>query len=90
MGGKVLVPTKEAVAKLSAARLGADVFGVPTVLVARTDADAAQLITSDVDEYDHPFITNERTRKDFIGLKTAWNRPFNAVWPTPLTRFAVV
>ena len=69
MGGKVLVPTKEAVAKLSAARLGADVFGVPTVLVARTDADAAQLITSDVDEYDHPFITNERTAEGFYRIK---------------------
>src|SRR3546814_7942447 len=54
MGGKVLVPTREAVAKLVSARLAADVLGVPTVLLARTDADAADLITSDVDENDHP------------------------------------
>jgi isocitrate lyase len=56
MGGKVLVPTQEAVAKLVAARLAADVSGVPTVLVARTDAEAANLLTSDIDERDRPFI----------------------------------
>ncbi len=66
MGGKVLVPTQEAVSKLSAARLAADVSGVPTVLLARTDADAANLITSDVDERDHPFITGERTAEGFF------------------------
>ncbi len=66
MGGKVLVPTKEAVAKLSAARLAADVLGVPTLLIARTDADAADLITSDSDERDHPFITGERTPEGFF------------------------
>ncbi|MGI9221522.1 MAG: isocitrate lyase [Woeseiaceae bacterium] len=65
MGGKVLVPTSEAVAKLSAARLAADVMGVPTVLLARTDADAANLITADSDERDHPFITGERTPEGF-------------------------
>ena len=65
MGGKVLVPTAEAVAKLSAARLAADVCGVPTILLARTDADAANLITSDSDERDHPFITGERTPEGF-------------------------
>jgi len=65
MGGKVLVPTQEAVAKLNAARLAADVCGVPTVLLARTDADAANLITSDSDERDHPFITGERTPEGF-------------------------
>ena len=65
MGGKVLVPTHEAVAKLNAARLAADVCGVPTVLIARTDADAANLITSDSDERDHPFITGERTPEGF-------------------------
>ena len=65
MGGKVLVPTSEAVAKLQAARLAADLMGVPTVLVARTDAESAGLITSDVDEYDHPFITGERTVEGF-------------------------
>src|SRR5919107_1423263 len=57
LGGKVLVPTNEAVQKLVAARLAADVMGVPTLIVARTDADAAGLITSDVDERDHPFLT---------------------------------
>jgi len=66
MGGKVLVPTSEAVAKLTAARLAADVLGVPTVLLARTDADAANLITSDTDERDHPFITGERTPEGFF------------------------
>jgi len=66
MGGKVLVPTQEAASKLSAARLAADVSGVPTVLLARTDADAANLITSDVDERDHPFITGERTAEGFF------------------------
>ncbi len=66
MGGKVLVPTQEAVAKLSAARLAADVCGVPTMLIARTDADAANLITSDVDERDRSFITGERTPEGFF------------------------
>jgi len=65
MGGKVLVPTHEAVGKLSAARLAADVMDVPTVLLARTDADAANLITSDSDERDHEFITGERTAEGF-------------------------
>ncbi len=66
MGGKVLVPTSEAIAKLTAARLAADVLGVPTVLLARTDADAANLITSDTDERDLPFITGERTAEGFF------------------------
>ena len=66
MGGKVLVPTQEAIAKLNAARLAADVCGVPTVLIARTDADAANLITSDADERDRPFITGERTAEGFF------------------------
>lgn len=65
MGGKVLVPTEEAICKLTAARLAADVLGVPTVLIARTDADAANLITSDADDRDHAFITGERTREGF-------------------------
>ncbi|MDH3748424.1 MAG: isocitrate lyase [Gammaproteobacteria bacterium] len=69
MGGKVLVPTQEAIAKLSAARLAADVCGVPTILIARTDADAANLITSDADERDHPFITGERTAEGFFCTK---------------------
>jgi isocitrate lyase len=66
MGGKVLVPTREAVAKLVSARLAADVMGVPTVLLARTDAEAADLVTSDVDENDKPFITGERTVEGFF------------------------
>jgi len=69
MGGKVLVPTREAVAKLVAARLAADVMGVPTLLVARTDAEAADLVTSDVDETDKPFCTGERTVEGFFRTK---------------------
>jgi hypothetical protein len=69
MGGKVLVPTREAVAKLVAARLAADVMGVPTVIVARTDADSASLITSDADPYDHSYITGERTSEGFFHIK---------------------
>jgi isocitrate lyase len=69
MGGKVLVPTQEAVQKLQAARLAADVMGVPTVLLARTDAEAASLITSDADPYDAPFITGERTAEGFYRVK---------------------
>jgi isocitrate lyase len=66
MGGKVLVPSREAVAKLVAARLAADVMGVPTLLVARTDAEAADLVTSDVDENDQPYLTGERTVEGFF------------------------
>jgi isocitrate lyase len=69
MGGKVLVPTQEAVQKLVAARLAADVAGIPTLLLARTDANAADLITSDVDEYDKPFLTGERTSEGFYRVK---------------------
>lgn len=65
MGGKVLVPSQEAVQKLIAARLAADIMNVPTILIARTDAMAAGLITSDVDGYDHEFITGERTVEGF-------------------------
>ena len=67
MGGKVLVPTSEAIAKLVAARLAADTCGVPTVLVARTDAESANLLTADVDERDRPFIkSKERTSEGFF------------------------
>ncbi len=66
MGGKVLVPTREAVEKLNAARLAADVSGTPTILIARTDAEAADLLTSDVDELDRPFCTGERTVEGFF------------------------
>ena len=69
MGGKVLVPTREAVDKLNAARLAADVLGVPTLIVARTDADAADLLTSDVDDNDKPFITGERTVEGFFRVR---------------------
>ncbi|MER1939635.1 isocitrate lyase [Castellaniella sp. FW104-16D08] len=65
MGGKVLVPTREAVAKLVSARLAADVCNVPTLLVARTDAEAADLLTSNIDENDAPFVTGERTVEGF-------------------------
>ncbi|MDO9072749.1 MAG: isocitrate lyase [Rubrivivax sp.] len=69
MGGKVLVPTREAVAKLVAARLAADVMGTPTILLARTDAEAADLVTSDVDSNDQPFLTGERTVEGFFKSK---------------------
>ncbi len=66
LGGKVLLPTQVAVRNLVSARLAADVMGVPTIIIARTDANAANLITSDVDEYDHPFLTGERTAEGFF------------------------
>jgi isocitrate lyase len=69
MGGKVLVPTKEAVEKLNAARLAADVCGVPTLVLARTDSEAANLLTNDVDENDQPFLTGERTSEGFYRVK---------------------
>lgn len=65
MGGKVLVPTQDAIQKLVAARLAADAMGVPTIVLARTDANAAALLTSDIDERDHPFVTGERTVEGF-------------------------
>ena len=69
LGGKVLIPTQAAIRNLDAARLAADVSGVPTVLVARTDAESAKLITSDVDERDRRFLTGERTPEGFFRLK---------------------
>ncbi|OHX14457.1 isocitrate lyase [Chromobacterium sphagni] len=69
MGGKVLVPTQEAVQKLIAARLAADVYGVPTLVIARTDAEAADLLTGDVDPNDEPFLTGERTAEGFYKTK---------------------
>src|SRR5580765_6163935 len=66
LGGKVLVPASQFVRTLSAARLAADVLGVPTVLVARTDSLSAALLTSDVDELDAPFLTGERTPEGFF------------------------
>jgi isocitrate lyase len=69
LGGKVLIPTQAAIRNLDAARLAADVSGVPTVLVARTDAESARLITSDVDERDRRFLSGERTSEGFFRLK---------------------
>src|SRR6476659_4379457 len=69
LGGKVLVPTQQFVRTLNAARLAADVCGVPTVLVARTDALSAALLTSDVDEYDRDFVTGERTAEGFFRIR---------------------
>ena len=75
MGGKVLVPTIEAIQKLVSARLAADVMGVPTLIMARTDADSANLLTSDIDPRDREFLTGERTVEGFYrfkgGLKAA-------------------
>jgi isocitrate lyase len=70
MGGKVLVPTQTFIRTLNAARLAADVLEVPTLVVARTDAEAATLITSDVDERDRPFMTGERTGEGFFRIKS--------------------
>ncbi len=69
LGGKVLVPTQEAINKLIAARLAADVSNVPTLIIARTDAEAANLITSDIDPRDHNFITGERSSEGFYFVK---------------------
>jgi len=78
MGGKVLVPTQDAVNKLISARLAADVMGVPTVLIARTDANAATLLQADYDERDHKFLTGERSSDGFYyvnaGLDQAIDR----------------
>lgn len=69
LGGKVLLPTQTAVKNLIAARLAADVMGVPTIIIARTDADAAAMITTDIDDNDKPFITGERTAEGFFCTK---------------------
>ena len=78
MGGKVLVPTREAINKLVAARLATDVCGVPTLVIARTDAEAGNLVTSDIDENDRPFLTGERTVEGFYrtrnGIEQAISR----------------
>ena len=70
MGGKVLVPTSQFIRTLVAARLAADVMGVPTLLVARTDADSAKLLTSDIDPRDRPFINGKRTTEGFFEIKS--------------------
>lgn len=69
LGGKVLVPTSEAIQKLVAARLAADVLGVPTLIMARTDANSAHLLTSDIDPRDREFLTGERTSEGFFGIR---------------------
>lgn len=69
MGGKVLVPTEEAIQKLIAARLASDILGAPTVILARTDAEAANLLTSDIDPRDRPFLSGERTNEGFYRVK---------------------
>src|SRR5207249_6988428 len=69
LGGKVLVPTAQFVRTLNAARLATDVYDVPTVLVARTDALSAALLTSDIDEYDRAFVTGERTAEGFYCVR---------------------
>ena len=69
LGGKVLVPTSEAINKLVAARLAADVLGVPTLIIARTDANAASLLTSDIDERDHRFIVGDRSVEGFYNVR---------------------
>jgi isocitrate lyase len=74
MGGKVLVPTREAINKLAAARLASDVLGVPTVLLARTDAEAGDLITSDIDDNDKPFLTGERTVEGFYRTRNGFDQ----------------
>src|SRR5260221_6620689 len=69
MGGKVLVPTQEFIQKLVAARLAADVMGVASIIIARTDANGAGLLTSDIDERDHPFLTGSRTLEGYFAVK---------------------
>ncbi|MGO1320036.1 MAG: isocitrate lyase, partial [Galactobacter sp.] len=69
LGGKVLIPTQQHIRTLNAARLAADVENVPSVIIARTDAEAATLITSDVDDRDKPFVTGERTKEGFYKVR---------------------
>ena len=74
LGGKVLVPTSQFIKTLTAARLAADVLDVPTLVIARTDADSAQLLTSDVDPYDHEFITGKRSAEGFYYVQNGLNQ----------------
>ncbi|MEO0422180.1 MAG: isocitrate lyase [Pseudomonadota bacterium] len=74
LGGKVLVPTQEAINKLVAARLATDVMGVPTLVIARTDADAANLLTSDVDDRDKPFLSGGRTHEGFFNVNNGMDQ----------------
>lgn len=77
LGGKVLVPTQEAINKLVSARLAADVMDVPTILIARTDAEAANLITSDIDSRDHKFLTGNRTAEGFFEVRNGLEQGIN-------------
>jgi isocitrate lyase len=77
LGGKVLVPTQEAINKLISARLATDVMGVPTLIIARTDADAANLLTSDIDERDHKFLDGTRSSEGFFGVKNGLEQAIN-------------
>nr|WP_279322859.1 isocitrate lyase/phosphoenolpyruvate mutase family protein [Rhodothermus marinus] len=82
LGGKVLVPTGQFIQTLIAARLAADVMGVPTIIIARTDANAATLLTSDIDERDRPFLTGERTPEASSASAPVSTRPSPVPWPT--------
>jgi len=77
MGGKVLVPTREAIEKLVAARLAADVSGVPTVIIARTDAESATMLTSDIDPRDHEFLTGERSSEGHFHVRSGLDQAIN-------------
>jgi isocitrate/methylisocitrate lyase len=85
LGGKVLIPTQQHIRTLTSARLAADVADVPTIVIARTDAEAATLITSDVDERDRPFVTGERTAEGFYRVKTGSSPASRAPSPTRRT-----
>jgi isocitrate lyase len=82
MGGKVLVPTSQFIHVLSAARLASDVLDVPTVLFARTDAESATLLTSDIDERDHEFLTGERTAEGYYRVRSGLEPAIARPWPT--------
>lgn len=86
LGGKVLIPTQQHIRTLTSARLAADVCDVPTVVIARTDAEAATLITSDVDERDQPFITGERTKEGFYRVRNGPSPASPGPRPTRRTR----
>ena len=85
LGGKVLIPTGQHVRTLNAARLAADVLGVPTLVIARTDALAADLLTTDVDERDQPFLTGERTAEGFFRVRSGIEAAIARGSPTPTT-----
>ena len=85
LGGKVLIPTGHFIRTLVSARLAADVLNVPAVLIARTDADSAKLLTSDVDPRDHEFMTGERTPEGYHRISGAWSAPSPVPEPTPPT-----